>query len=131
MAKVFIDVPQDQAVVYQDDAMVHSREFEEHYQTLRTVDGCLRDRALTFKLTKTHSNMPSATFLGYMVNATGRYPCVENLKTTMEKEYPKADVTAVRSFIGITLYYRNYIHDYTNKVAPLHALIRKGVNVPA
>ena len=27
--------------------------------------------------------------------------------------------------------YRNYIHDYANKVAPLHALTRKGVNVPA
>ena len=43
----------------------------------------------------------------------------------------QGDVTAVRSFIGMTLYYRNYIHDYANKVAPLHALTRKGVNVPA
>ena len=40
--------------IYQDDALVHSWEFEEHYQTLRTVYGCLRDRALTFKLTTTH-----------------------------------------------------------------------------
>ena len=129
--KVFIDVPQDQAVVHQEDAMVHSREFEEHYRTLRTVYGCLRDRALRFKLAKTHLNMPSATFLGHMVDATGRYPCVEKVKGIMEKEYPKADVTAIRSFIGMTLYYRNYIHDYANKVAPLHALTRKGVNVPA
>ena len=120
MSKVFVDVPQDQAVVYQDDTLVHNREFEEHYWTMRTVYGCLRDRVLTFKLTRTHLNMPNATFLGHIVNATRRYPCVE-------KEYPKADVTAVRSFIGMTPYYRNY----ANKEAPLHALTRKWVNVPA
>ena len=87
--------------------------------------------ALTFKLIKTHLNMPSATFLWHMVDATGRYPCVEKVKANMEKEYPEADVTTVRSFIGMTQYYRNYISDYANKVAPLHALTRKGVNVPA
>ena len=31
----------------------------------------------------------------------------------------------------VIINYRNYIHDYANKVAPLHALTRKGVNVPA
>ena len=118
-------------MVYQDDALVHSREFEAHYQTLRTVYGYLMDRALTFKLTKTHLNMLNATFLGHIVDATGRFPCVEKVNAIMEKEYPKADVTAVRSFIGMTLYYRNYVHDYANKVAPLHALSRKGVIFPA
>ena len=31
----------------------------------------------------------------------------------------------------MTLYHRNYIRDYANKVAPLHALTRKEVNIPA
>ena len=63
---------------------------------------------------KTHLNMPSATFLGHMIDESGRYPCVEKVKAVMEKDYPKTDTTAVRSFIGMTLYYRNYIHDYAN-----------------
>ena len=70
-------------------------------------------------------------FLGHMVDATGSYPCVEKVKAIMEKVYTNADMTAVRSFIGISLYFQNYIHDYANKVAPLHALTRQGVNVPA
>ena len=90
------------------------------------VYGCQRDRALIFKLTKTHLNMGSATFLGHKVDATGTCPpCVEKVKAIIEK-----DVTAVKSFIGMTLYYGNYIHDYANKVAPRHALTRKWVNVP-
>jgi hypothetical protein len=49
----------------------------------------------------------------------------------MKKAYPSKDTTDVRSFIGMTLYYRNYIHDYAEKIAPLHALTRKGVVVSA
>ena len=48
----------------------------------------------------------------------------------MKKDYPKTDVTAVRRFIGMTFYYRNYIYDYANKMSPLYALTRKGVNIP-
>ena len=39
----------------------------------------LRDQALTFKLTKTHLNVPSATIHGHMVEATGRYPSAEKV----------------------------------------------------
>lgn len=64
-----------------------------------------------------------------MVDATGKYPCAEKEKAIMEKEYLMTDITSVRSFIGMTLYNRNYIHNYANKKAPLHALTRKEVNV--
>lgn len=60
---------------------------------------CLQNRLLTFNLAKTHLNMPCAAFLGHMVDATGRYPCVEKVKAIMEMEYPKSDVTAVRKFM--------------------------------
>jgi hypothetical protein len=93
------------------------------------VYGCLRANDLTFKLKKTHLNMPKATFLGHTVEASGRYPSPEKVKAILEKAYPNKDTTAVRSFIGMTLYYRNYISDYSEKIAPLHALTRKGVVV--
>ena len=108
VAKVFEGILQEESLVYRDDVMVHSRWFGRHYQTLGRVYMCLRDRALTFKLAKTHLNMPSATFLGHHMDATGRYPCVEKVKAIMEKAYPKEDVTAVRSFIGMTLYSEFY-----------------------
>ena len=61
--------------------------------------------------------MPSATILGHMVDSMGTYPCVEG-EGQHEKEYPKADVTAVRSFMGMT-----------NEVLTLHSLNRKGVKM--
>ena len=52
---------------------------------------------ITFKLTETHVNMSSVTFLGHIVDATGRYPWVEKMNTITTLEYPKADVSAVRT----------------------------------
>jgi hypothetical protein len=130
VSKVFERVPQSEALVYQDDVLAHSTDFHTHWGTLQKVYSSLRDRDLTFKLKKTHLNMERASFLGHVVEAQGRYPSPEKIKAVMEKAYPKKDATEVRCFIGMTLYYRNYIHDYAEKVAPLHALTRKGVSVP-
>ena len=127
VARVFENIVQDEALVYQDDVLVHSREFAEHYRSLGKVYACLKARRLTFKLTKTHINFPSMAFLGHVIDETGRYPNPEKIKAIMEQDYPNQDTTAVRSFIGQTLYYRNYIYDYANKIAPLNAMVKKGV----
>jgi hypothetical protein len=42
VSKVFEDLPQSDALVYQDDVLVHNRTFEDHYRTLGQVYGCLR-----------------------------------------------------------------------------------------
>jgi hypothetical protein len=131
VSRVFNRLPQTEALVYQDDVLVHSRAFNTHYHTLDQVYRCLRENDLTFKLKKTHLNMPKAAFLGHTVEAAGRCPSPEKVKAIMEKAFPSRDTTDVRSFIGMTLYYRNYIHDYAEKIAPLHALTRKGVVVSA
>ena len=128
VAKVFEGIPQAEALVYQDDVMAHSREFRSHWSTLGRIYRSLEDMDLTFKLKKTHLNMPYAVFLGHAMDEEGRYPSLEKVRAIMEKDYPR-DVTGVRSFIGMTLYYRNYVHDYAEKIAPLHALTRKGVDV--
>jgi hypothetical protein len=130
VSKVFERLPRSEALVYQDDVLAHSTYFHTHWGTLQKVYWSLRDRDLTFKLKKTHLNMEKASFLGHVVEAQGRYPSPEKIKTIMEKAYPKKDATEVRCFIGMTLYYRNYIHDYAEKIAPLHALTRKGLVVP-
>ena len=130
VADVFGRLSQADALVYQDDVLAHSKTFSHHYHTLRDIYQCLEERRLTFKLKKTHLNMPCTAFLGHMIDESGRYPSPEKVKAIMEKGYPKEDVTAVRSFIGMTLYYRNYIYDYANKVAPLNELTRKGVCIP-
>jgi len=67
VAKVFENISQDQALVYQDDVMAHSEDFASHHHTLGMVYECLIARDLTFKLKKTHLNMPCVNFLGHII----------------------------------------------------------------
>ena len=129
VAETFQCISQEEALVYQDDVMVHSREFWEHYGSIGKVFQQLESKDLVFKVTKVHLNYPSMAFLGFMVDEKGKYPNPEKVKAIDELEYPKKDVSAVRAFIGLTLYYRHFIKDYASIVAPLHDLTRKGVNV--
>jgi hypothetical protein len=130
VSKVFVRLPQSEALVYQNDVLAHSTDFHTHWGTLQKVYSSLRDRDLTFKLKKTQLSMEKASFLGHVVEAQGRYPSPEKIKAIMEKAYPRKDATEVRCFIGMTLYYRNCIHDYAAKIAPLHALTRQEIVVP-
>ena len=83
---------------------------------------CLIARDLTFKLKKTHLNMPCVTFLGHMIDESGRYPCVEKVKAIMEKDYPKTDTIAVSSFIGMTLFTTGTTSMITPSRLPLSTL---------
>ena len=130
VAETFESIPQDEALVYQDDVLNHSITYAQHYASQEKIYDCLIERQLTFKRSKMHLNQDKIVFLGHMVDSTGRYPSPKAVEAITKQAYPKADQTAVRSFIGQTLYYRHYIEGYADKVGPLHALTRKGVDVP-
>jgi len=130
VADTFESIAQEEALVYQDDVLNHSKDFAKHWQTQAKIYQCLVDRRLTLKRSKMHLNQDKMVFLGHMLDESGRYPSPKAVEAIMNQEYPKVDQTAVRSFIGQTLYYRNYIHDYADKIGALHKLTRKGVNVP-
>jgi hypothetical protein len=130
VAETFESIPQDEALVCQDDLLNHSITHAQHYASQEKIYDCLIERQLTFKRSKMHLNQDKIVFLGHMVDSTGRYPSPKAVEAITKQAYPKADQTAVRSFIGQTLYYRHYIEGYADKVGPLHALTRKGVEVP-
>lgn len=130
IAWTFAEMALDDILVYQDDVMVYSGDFTGHMRTLQKVYNCMREKDLTFKVTKMKMDYPEVIFLGHMLDGKGRYPSPKSVEAITELAYPDKDQTAVRSFIGMTLYYRQYIENYSEKVAPLHALTKKGVIVP-
>ena len=128
-AATFARMASEEAIVYQDDVLGHSRSFEEHFWVLDKLYDCLEQSGLTFKLAKCHFDYPSVVFLGHCIDKDGRYPSKKAVEAIVELAYPCNDQTEVRSFIGMTLYYKDYIRNYSDIVAPLHALTRKGVDV--
>jgi hypothetical protein len=68
----------------------------------------------------------SVVFLGYVVNKEGTRPDPSNVDAVQGFPTPTT-VTTVRSFLGLTGYYRNYIKGYSKLAGPLFELTKKDV----
>jgi hypothetical protein len=66
----------------------------------------------------------SITFLGHVVRCEGTRPDPNKIADVIHFPVPKT-VTNVRSFLGLTKYYRNYVRGYSRMVVPLFELTRK------
>jgi hypothetical protein len=67
------------------------------------------------------------TFLGHVVSEDGTRPYLGKVEAVLHFPQPRM-VTNIRSFLGLTGYYRKYVRGYARLVAPLFKLIRKDVD---
>ncbi len=65
-------------------------------------------------------------FLGHIVNKEGTRPDPGKIDAVLHFPKPKI-VTNVRSFLGLTGYYRKYIRGYSKMASPLFELTKKDV----
>ena len=69
---------------------------------------------------------PEVTYLGFVVSKEGVR--TDPQKIAAVENFPVPDtVTRLRSFLGLTSYYRRFIEGYAAIAKPLHALTGKGV----
>ncbi len=69
----------------------------------------------------------SVVFLGHVVNKEGTRPDLSKVDAVRGFSTPTI-VTTVRSFLGLTGYYRNYIKGYSKLAGPLFELTKKDVD---
>ena len=65
-------------------------------------------------------------FLGHVVSASGVSVDPEKVEAVMSWERPKS-VFEVRSFLGLAVYYRRFIEDFSRLMTPMTRLTRKEV----
>ena len=128
IAKTFEGVDRACFSAYIDDVLNHTEEFEAHVRVQQDTYARLRKSQLTLKLSKTHLNYAAVKFLGHILTKEGRLPDPKAVEAICEWKDPTT-AKEVRSFLGATLYYREYIYDYSDMAMPLYDLIRKGVVV--
>ena len=109
---------------YLDDVLAHTRTFEEHIKTLRNFFTRVREANLAIKPSKCQLGYTGLDFLGHKVHEDTRTPSEELLNKIFEAARP-VDKTKVRSFLGLTGFYQNYIANYSDIAAPLTDLTKK------
>ena len=85
---------------------------------------CLWDAGLRLKPTKCKLVRQAVEFLGYIVSRSGI--STDPRKIAAVKEYPTPqDMKALKSFLGLTSYYRRFVPLFSSVAKPLYALTRK------
>ena len=112
-------------VVYFDDILIHSKSREEHIGHLREVFKVLRENKLYANLKKCVFMRDSLLFLGYVVSSEGIKVDEDKVKAIREWPTPK-NMSDVRSFHGLAIFYRRFIKHFSSIVAPITECLKKG-----
>ena len=111
-------------LVYLDDVVIFSKSAAEHARHLALVLKRFEKYNLTIKPSKCAIGKEQIELLGYTVNAQGIAPMSSKTDAIANLAAP-ATVKEVRSFLGMTGYYRQCIPGYASIATPLVELTRK------
>jgi hypothetical protein len=109
----------EQCLCYIDDVIIFSQTFDDHLYDLDQVFGRFRRAKLKLKPSKCELVRQSVNFLGHVVSKDGIAPNPEKVESI--QRVPKLEsIPAVRSFLGMTGYYRQFVPNYGVIAAPLY-----------
>ena len=113
-------------VVYLDDILIFSKTPEEHLQHLKLVLEKLRENQLYAQREKCAFLLEEVDFLGHVVTKGGI--ATDSRKIAAVKEWPAPKTQSeMRSFLGLTGWYRKYIKGFAEIAAPLTELTKDAV----
>ena len=111
-------------VAYMDDLIVVSQSMEDHFRKLTLVLEKLSSAGLRLKLSKCNFLKSRLQFLGHIVNEEGIHTVPDKIKAVAEFPTP-TNTDKVRSFLGLSGFYRAYVKDYSSIASPLTRLLKK------
>ena len=111
-------------LVYIDDIVVFSQTPEQHAKDLEIVFSHLKKVGLQVKASKCDFGKDQIELLVYLVSKDGIAALPSRVDVILKLE-PPTDKKGIRSFLGLTGYYRQLIEDYAVIAYPLTELTKK------
>ena len=126
MHRVFQPYLDKFVVVFVDNILIYSQFEEEHEGRLRIVLQALREHQLYAKFSKCKFWLIEVRFLGHVMSVSGVSVDLRKVEAVMSWERPKS-VFEIRSFLGLAMYYKRFIEDFSRLAAPMTRLNRNEV----
>ncbi|XP_068207579.1 uncharacterized protein [Palaemon carinicauda] len=115
----------DNVESYIDDLLVHTKSWSEHLETLQELFQRIRNANLTVRPSKCILASETVQFLGHEIQGGTLSLQETNISKIQSAPQPKTK-KEVRSFLGLTGFYRAYVPNYATIAAPLSDLTKKG-----
>ena len=125
MNAVFKPLLRKCVLVFFDDILVYSKNLNEHWSHLAEVFTLMRTNQMYAKLSKCTFAQTKVEYLGHFISATGIETDPNKLSAVDSWPVP-SNVKDLRSFLGLTGYYRKFVRGYALLSRPLTDLLKKG-----
>ena len=111
----------DFCLVYIDDIIIFSRNFDEHLSHLNKVLYTLRQHNLILHPNKCEIAKQTVEYLGHLISSTSIKPLPDKIKSILSLPEPHTLVQANR-FIDSLSWCRKFIRSFSSIGAPIHAI---------
>ncbi|XP_029766793.1 uncharacterized protein LOC113406182 [Terrapene carolina triunguis] len=122
MEGVLGDYILDTLLIYLDDVIVFSKDFESHMEKLDLVFTRLKEHGLKLKPSKCCLLCEKVKFLGHVISKDGIQVDEEKTRALENWPVPK-NAKQVRQALGFMSYYRRFVPKFAHIAAPLYGLV--------
>ena len=123
MQLVLRGLPPQHIIAYLDDILIATNTMEDHLLYLDKVLAAIEKAGLKLNPAKCSFAQDSVTCLGHLLSKDGIAPDPTNINKIRAWE-PPANARKLKTFLGLTGYYRHFVRDYSKIAQPLTELTR-------
>lgn len=115
-------------VVYLDDILIFSSSLKEHVISVQKVLDKLREHNLKIQINKCNFFAKETEYLGHVLTTEGVKPNNKKIEAIQKLQLPET-TKQIKSFLGITGYFRKFIRDYAKIAEPMTRYLKKNTRI--
>ena len=124
MNNVLTGLQGNRCFVYLDDIVIFADTLENHNKKLTEIFDRLQKFNLKLKPEKCEFLRKEVIYLGHKISENGAEPDEGKIEAVKNFPVPK-NIKDIKSFLGLTGYYRKFIDKFSDKALPLTSLLKK------
>ncbi|XP_061704165.1 uncharacterized protein K02A2.6-like [Cydia pomonella] len=113
--------------VFLDDVIITGKDTKSHIDNLNKVFERLQSYGLRVRKDKCEFFADSINYLGHVISRAGVHTCPDKIKAIIKTPAPQ-NVSELRAFIGLIMYYGKFVRNISTILTPLYNLLKAGVN---